>query len=176
MNAKEIFHNKWVSTLQTDDGYVYNHETRCNGKIVAIFPFVSTSSPIQYLARYEATPCHQNDEIYFSSITGGVDDNDIEGTAIKELEEEAGIIADKSELIDLGTIYPSKSQDTVIHLFGIDIAGKKIGKAHGDGSLHEQNAYCELETDLLKIVFGQSPLPSVMFMRLVMLNKIKLGV
>ena len=171
-NYESIYENEWLSLRKLDD-YIYSHETRCNGKIVAILPFIP--EPFQYIARYEATPCIENDQIRFCSITGGVEENNVEGTVIMELKEEAGIIAKESELIKLGTIYPSKSQDTVVYLFGIDITGKEIGEATGDGSNHETNAYVKLENDISKLITCKDPLNVVMFSRLLLLKRINLN-
>ena len=168
---KTLFENKFISTFETDEGYVFSHDSRCNGQIVAILPFIP--DPLQFLIRFEVTPCHQNGEIYNSSITGGVENDDVEETAIQELEEEAGLIAEKFELINIGIIYPSKSQDTVIHLFGLDITGKEIGEAMGDGSLFETLAYCKLSSNIDDIISSKSPLNHVMLLRLMRLGKIK---
>jgi hypothetical protein len=46
-------------------------------------------------------------------------------------------------MVALGTVRPSKSTDTIVHLFGVDVAGKKQSKPEGDGSDGEKDAYVE---------------------------------
>jgi len=172
MEREILFDNQWIQMCKIDD-YVFSHEKRCNGKIVAIFPFIP--EPFQYLARMEATPCIENDKIRFCSITGGVEHDDPVATAILELQEEAGIIAEKHELIKLGIVNPSKSQDTEVYLFGIDITNKEIGKATGDGSEHDKNAFCKMMNDIYALVGCKDPLNLVMFLRLALLKRIDIG-
>lgn len=63
---------------------------------------------------------------------------------MNELGEEAGYHASIKDLIDLGTVYDSKSSDTVIYMFAInfDIADIRKVKATGDGTVGEKGAYC----------------------------------
>lgn len=165
-----LYDNKWIQLRETDN-YVYSHESRCNGKIIAVLPFIP--KPFKYLARYEGTPCQANGVIKFCAITGGVEHDDPIATTLLELKEEAGVVATADELIDLGTVYPSKSQDTVIYLYGIDITGKTwTTTPTGDGSEHERTAYCELSSDQLSLINGQDPLNIVMFSRLIALDYI----
>jgi len=54
---KTLCENDWVSLLDLN-GYVYSHETRCNGVIVAILPYRRTEKGrLQFLLRREITPC-----------------------------------------------------------------------------------------------------------------------
>ena len=151
MSDKILHDNKWIQLLETDDGYVYSHEKRCGGEIISVLPFKRVEGEdgdeFHYLARMEATPCHEGDEIKFTSITGGVEECGIKASVIMELKEEAGVIATEDELIDLGFVYPSKSQDTKVYLFAVDITGKEVGEAVGDGSKHEASAYVEWSSD-----------------------------
>jgi len=153
---KILHDNKWIQLLETDDGYVYSHEKRCGGEIIAVLPFklvkTLTGDVFKYLARMEATPCHEGDKLKFTSITGGVEECGIKASVIMELREEAGVIATEDELIELGFIYPSKSQDTKVYLFAMDITGKKVGEAVGDGSKHEESAYVEWSSDSKMLV------------------------
>lgn len=142
MDIKELYHNDWLSLMETD-GYVFSHETRSNGKIVALLVFkLKPNGEIEeVLGRFENTPCHF-DGFSLSSITGGVENDDVKGTAIKELLEEAGLIADKTDLIPLGTVRPTKSTDTEVFLLGVNAEGKKWVEAKGDGSKGEKHAFC----------------------------------
>jgi len=147
---KTLCENKWISLKEINipemgiNGYVFSHETRCNGKIVAILPYrINDKNELEYLIRYEVTPCWGlKQEI--SSITGGVEEDDPIHTAVEEMYQEAGYEILPQELIGLGTSHASKSSDTIYYLFSVDLTGKeKIGEAKGDGSNLEQMAECK---------------------------------
>src|SRR5947209_16754655 len=96
------------------NGYVYSHETRCQGRIMAILPFrkvLGTRKPF-FLVKLEMTPCWSFDRER-SAITGGYEGGDIKRDAIRELYEEAGYTAVPDDLIPLGESYASKSSDTI---------------------------------------------------------------
>jgi len=59
------------------------------------------------------------------------------------LWEEAGYRVDVDDLIGLGQVRPSKSADTVVHLFAVDLTGKTQSTPQGDGSRFEANASVE---------------------------------
>jgi len=162
MPAKDLYKNDWLS-LKEMDGYIYSHESRSNGKIVAILVVDSEKHPGEVLGRYEDCPPHE-DGITLTSITGGVEDDDVEGTAVMELKEEAGYVADETELIPLGTVRPTKSTDTTVYLFGIDVKGKEQGEAEGDGSEGEKGAYTDWVTEK-EAVDCKDPLVATMIAR-----------
>jgi len=137
---KELYHNKWLSLYQTGN-YIYSHESRSNGKLVAVL-VVDSTRPGKVFGRIELCPAHF-DGFQLTSITGGVEHDDPVTTALHELDEEAGLKADKHDLIPLGTVRPSKSADTTVYLYMYDAKGQKPGEAKGDGSEGEQGAYCD---------------------------------
>jgi 8-oxo-dGTP pyrophosphatase MutT (NUDIX family) len=169
-HTEVLYDNKWVSLkkiVKPEDGiegYVFSHEKRCNGKIVAILPFKDElldpkdntidkglalyfkffkEVPYQrfFLIREEFTPCWGLGETFRSSITGGVENENVRDTAVEEIAQEAGYKVAKEDLIYLGTGFGSKSSDTVYFLFAVDLTGKeKTLKADGDGSLLEKKA------------------------------------
>lgn len=148
MKIETLHNNSWLSLRKIIDplngvsGYIYSHETRCNGNIVAILPFKNTNNGISIMLRNEITPCWSM-ESSISSITGGVDmGNTPRKTAMHELKEEAGYIADITEFVSLGTCRGSKSNDTTYHLFAIDVTDKYRTNANGDGSELEKKANC----------------------------------
>lgn len=147
MQVNELYHNDWLSLKEVvapeEDiqGYVFSHETRCNGKIVVVLPFRKNGDNFEYGLRKEVTPSWSLDP-EISALTGGFE-NDIEDTAIMELEEEAGFKAEKRELIDLGESYASKSSDTVYSLFAVDVTGKEEGEALGDGTKQDAEGTIE---------------------------------
>ena len=144
-----LLENKWLSLKimkypeKGINGYVFSHETRCNGKIISILPFKKTpSGNYMYLLRKEVTPCWNPDQQVISSITGGVDNDDISTTVIHEMIEEGGYEITLENIISLGTTYGVKSSDTVYYYFTIDLTGFKRKIATGDGSELEKQAEC----------------------------------
>jgi len=161
--------NDWLSLCKmTDpergvDGYVFSHETRCDGNIVSILPFRLEGGRREVLLREEVTPCW-SDKAVIGSITGGVDagDGPLE-TAVRELAEEAGYEVTPREMLPLGTTFGVKSSDTTYHLFAVDLTWKKKGVARGDGSALESQARCVWTRDVSRAV---DPLVAASFIRL----------
>ena len=137
-----LYENHYLS-LKKRGNYIYSHESRSNGKLVAILVYDS-SRPDVVLGRYEICPAHGDTSPQLCAITGGVEKGKtpIE-SAITELREEAGYCADESELESLGFVRPSKSADTVTYLYAFDANGKTQHKVTGDGSFYERGAYCK---------------------------------
>lgn len=167
--------NDWVSLMVVRDpgkgvdGYVYSHETRCRGRIVAVLPWRSVDSDgsREYLLKSEITPCWSMDHQVLSSVTGGWEGGAIEEDAVREMLEETGYAVTAGELQPLGTCYASKSADTIYSLFAVDVTGKAQGEAPGDGSR------IEAESGTVWLTFAglrdiQDPLVSVMALRLVL--------
>jgi len=150
-----LFSNDWVALKEVKNpdegvnGYVYLHESRCDGKIIVLLPFRRTKPKTEYLLRKEVTPCWSMKQV-ISSITGGYEKSEgIKGTAVMELEEEAGYEVKEKDLIPLGTCRGTKSCDTVYHLFAVDLTDKeKTTDAKGDGSELEAKAECVWRTNL----------------------------
>lgn len=133
------------------NGYIYSHEIRCNGEIVAILPYRWKNydgSELEFLLRSEVTPCWGLDEHYISCITGGVENGDPNGTAVLEMKEEAGYKISTKELEKWGTCFGTKSSDTIYHLYTVDLTGKKGFEAQGDGSELEAKAECIWKDDI----------------------------
>jgi 8-oxo-dGTP pyrophosphatase MutT (NUDIX family) len=138
-----LYQNHYFSVHQRD-GYVFIHEVRCNGVIVALLPFrTSPNTKIEYLARLEHCPAH-GPEMERCSITGGLEPGkSVQETACLELWQEAGYQVDPEELISLGEARPTKSADTVVHLFAVDVTHKAQSPPPGDGSRYEAMASVE---------------------------------
>lgn len=171
MTKEELYHDKWLSLFVVKapakgvNGYVYSHETRCCGEIVAILPYRKpTNGVYQYLLKSEMTPCWGLDQ-KLSSITGGWEGGDIRSDAVREMKEETGYDISKAELINLGASYASKSSDTIYSLFSVDLTGKEPGEAIGDGSRveSESKAIWVNPNRLYEIL---DPQVSVMYLRL----------
>jgi 8-oxo-dGTP pyrophosphatase MutT (NUDIX family) len=110
-----LYANGFLSLKKKGD-YIYAHESRSDGKLVAILVYDS-SRPNLVLGRYEICPAHDDPVPQLCAITGGIDIGHapIEA-AIEELREEAGYVAEPTELESLGEIRPSKSADTAYGL------------------------------------------------------------
>lgn len=148
-------------------GYIYSHEVRCNGKIVAILPYreKNNNGDLEFLLRSEVTPCWGLDEYFISSITGGVEENDVEGSAVNEIKEEAGYDVTIDELEDRGTCFGTKSSDTVYYLFTVDLTGKEGYEAQGDGSELEAKAECVWRDDVSE---GVDPLLFTLYYKFIL--------
>lgn len=134
-----IFDNEWLSVKEIKapemdiNGYVYSHESRCEGKIIAVLPFRKKDGYVEFGVRHEITPAWGLKPVY-SALTGGYEGGDPRDTAVMEVKEEAGFDVDKDDLIDLGNSYASKSADTIYYLYAADVTGLEEGEAAGDGS------------------------------------------
>ena len=154
MSIEVLYKTKWVSLRRMTlpetgvTGYDYLHEDRCGGKIITILPYRHEITPgfktgkVEYLLRNEVTPCWGMKE-KISSITGGVENDNIIETVIHEMAEEAGYEIKRNELRFLDISYGTKSSDTKYYLYTVDLTGKKKTlEADGDGSELEKMAEC----------------------------------
>jgi 8-oxo-dGTP pyrophosphatase MutT (NUDIX family) len=179
MTDETLYQNEWVSLKKITapekgiNGYVYSHETRCQGRIVAILPFKTGGKKFEILLKSEVTPCWNTDIPILSTITGGYEGGDIRDDAVRELLEETGYQVSKSELITLGTSFASKSSDTIYELFSVDLTGKEKSEALGDGSrLEKESVSVWNHPD--RIFECKDPQASVMLIRF--LNIIQKGI
>jgi ADP-ribose pyrophosphatase YjhB (NUDIX family) len=134
-----LHENEWLSLRLVRDpsrgvgGYVYSHETRRQGRTVAILPFRNSGLGREYLVKSEVTPCWGFDQV-MSAITGEYEGGDIADDAVREMLEETGYAINHGELIPLGESYASKSSDTIYTLYSVDLTGRTAGEAIGDGT------------------------------------------
>jgi ADP-ribose pyrophosphatase YjhB (NUDIX family) len=169
-SVQTLHENTWVSLKVIRkpeagvNGYVYSHETRCAGRIVAVLPYRDTPSGREYLVKSEMTPCWGFDQVP-SAITGGYEGGDIEDDAVREMLEETGYEITRGELIPLGESFASKSADTVYSLFSVDLTGREAGEAIGDGTRVEAES-AAVWTRFGQLAFMKDPQLHVMFLRL----------
>ena len=136
---KTLFQNQFLAVIERD-GYFFSREIRCDGVIVAILPYRMNDNKLSFLARFEVCPAH-GQEPELCSITGGLSRNSsVEETAQKELWEEAGYRVEVGEFIRLGQVKPSKSADTIAHLFAVDVSAKAQSTPAGYSSRFEADA------------------------------------
>lgn len=188
----QVLHeNAWVSLRVVRNpaagvsGYVYSHETRCRGRIVAVLPYrdvtgdqcgcgedaaihrrgcTSGLSWREYLVKSEMTPCWGFSQV-LSAITGGYEGGDIEDDAVRELLEETGYAITREELIPLGESFASKSADTVYSLFTADLTGREAGEAIGDGTRLEAESPA-VWSDAMMLAAIRDPQVAVMYVRI----------
>ena len=135
--VKTLFKNEWVSLMSTPEengqGYIYAHETRCNGNIVAVLLYERIGKDgWKYGLREEKTPCW-GDKAQLSSLTGGVEKGSTPAAAaVKEIMEEAGLVCVENDLKSLGNCRGTKSSDTLYHLFALDVSGLKQVEPTGE--------------------------------------------
>lgn len=170
-----LHHNAWLSLWSAAkpeagvDGYIFSHETSCDGRIVAILPFrevILGGDALEFLVKNEMTPCwgfHKE----LSSITGCYEGEDIAEDAIREMLEETGYVIHKDELLDLGESFASKSSDTIYQLYSVNLTGKVPGEAIGDGSRIESESEA-VWVSYDKLFTLKDPQIHVMFLRLIM--------
>ena len=169
----DLTDNKWLNLRELKvpelgiNGYVYSHEVRCHGEIVAVLPFRRhPGGDMEVLLRTEIVPPWSLSP-QGCAITGGCDH---EGeapsqVALRELEEEAGY-AGTPPFIRLGTCRGTKSTDTLYHLFAVDVEGLTPGEAKGDGSALEAAGGTQWST---QPEVCQDPLVGIMYVRLMRL-------
>jgi len=169
MEVNTLYDNEWLQLKEMKapehdiNGYVFSHEVRCGGKIIAVLPYHDD----QIVLREEVTPCWHPTEPQLSSITGGVEDDDVITTVLEELLEEANIKATEDQLISLGICRGTKSTDTEYHLYAIEVDpdAQDLTAGQGDGSELERKAKC-VWYDIEDAHMTVDPLVSMLLIRL----------
>lgn len=167
LQEKVLYNNEWISLISKDSPvgpYVYSHETRCNGNIVAILPYYRFGlDGWKYGVRYEIVPCW-GDKHEKCALTGGVDNGeDPKKSAVRELFEESGIVCKESDFVSLGTCRGTKSTDTTYHLYAIDIQGKSTETPTGEETKTDPEAKMIWTHEVKDI---QCPIFNTMYVRL----------
>lgn len=149
-----VHDNEWLSLQKIVDpdnhidGYIFSHETRCDGKIIAILPYQKNQKgDVEYLIREEVTPCWDDKPIK-SSLTGGLEKGKTPAEiALEELQQESGYSIEPDELIELGTVFGTKSCDTTYFLYTADLTNKTQGTKGGDGTYLDENGTVSWENE-----------------------------
>ena len=121
-------------------------EPWCNNQGVAILPYVLKDNEYHYLLTKEYNPLFKNKQIsQYSTITGGIENNNHYQTVIQEMLEETGIdVKNKKVKIQyLGKHYANKSSTKLWYFYGIDLTNlnldlTKTYKGSGDNSIGEK--------------------------------------
>jgi 8-oxo-dGTP pyrophosphatase MutT (NUDIX family) len=173
---KVVFNSEFVSLIVRDNWYYFSHNNKSNGFGVIILPYdLRDVSDPKILARFERTICHikgyspDNNDIFMTSITGQMDkpEKSAEQTAIQELKEEAGIIANSEDLEYLGYTYPSKMSDSEYYIFAYDASNSELNIPEGDGSLGEKDSFVRWERANFVIENCNCPMVSLAYVRLI---------
>jgi len=175
-----LYSSKFLSLAKRDDWYEFCHSKDSNGLGVMVLPYnlKEVNNP-KILARFEYTPCHakgfsveiSGKNLFMTSITGQADKpgKSLEDIAIEELKEEAGIVADRNKLENLGYVYPSKMSDTEINIYAYDASDSVLMKPEGDGTLGEEDSFVRWESANFVIENCNCPIIGMAYLRL--LNK-----
>lgn len=171
---KVLFESKWVTvvekTLPNGGKYIYTKADWCNSHGVAILPYRRSKKSghnIEVLARFELIPSH-SDDLELGAIMGGCDHAGEEPvvTAWRELMEEGGYKVPIENIIDLGVSRPSKSTDSTMHLYAVNVnLGHEEVEATGDGTLVEEGGYSKW-ISLDEMIYANEPLLQTMYLRL----------
>ncbi|KKN06102.1 hypothetical protein LCGC14_1080610 [marine sediment metagenome] len=167
-----VYKNKWLSVKKTPDNYYYVHEERSKGHLVAVLGWRGK----EILGRYERCPAHSQ-KIELCSLTGGIDSRKSNWQqaalhyAQKELEEESGIKVSQNRFVSLGTVKHSKSADTIVHLFSIELIKEEpVENPKGDNSEGEKGAYCKW-VSLKEAIDCKDPLVHAMILMILRSNQ-----
>ena len=145
---KLLYKGEYLSIYEKDGWYTYCRDR--TGEIIGVLVFTKDKrgNIEKILGRYEYDV--QTGEQKLTSITGGVEEGQTPmECAIVEMGEESGFDVVEEDLIELGTMQPAKSEDTVIHLYAFDATGMEDMRREdsiGDGTKGEEDAYCDWVT------------------------------
>ncbi|MBP1525256.1 MAG: NUDIX hydrolase [Spiroplasma sp. WSS] len=121
-------------------------EPWCNNQGVVILPYVLKDNEYHYLLSTEYNPLFKNKQISeYSTITGGLENNNHYQTVINEMWEETGIDIrnEKVKIHYLGKHYANKSSTKLWYFYGIDLTKLNLDliktyKGTTDGSIGEK--------------------------------------
>lgn len=142
-----LFNNPWITVRQDNKGYVYANVPEG----VAILPYKTENDKTLYLLRSEQNSVLAPEGSLITVITGRRDkeDKDSEGKddnwdiqcAIRELEEEAGIVATEDKITLLGEMSTNKHTKQSDILLAIDVTGLEENEPETDGTDDEAQSY-----------------------------------
>jgi len=144
MSSKEkiLYQNKWVSLVERynpESGDTYTVFKEADKVIILPYFIANNELYIVYLLEPISTWSGKLPEI--TCISGTIEKKeDFFNTAIRELEEETGIIQKNESMWEyVGGFYHSKSATSKRHLYVVDITDSDLVKKSTDGSWFEKN-------------------------------------
>lgn len=137
-----LFNNPWITVRQDNKGYVYANVPEG----VAILPYKTEDDKTLYMLRSEQNSVLAPEGSLITVITGRRDDEDKEEQwyiqcAIRELEEEAGIIVTEDKITLLGEMSTNKHTKQSDMLLAIDVTGLEENEPETDGTDDEIQSY-----------------------------------
>jgi len=141
-----LWQGKWVKIISPKDmPYEMVSELHGTGNAIVCYPLVEKDDKIFLGVRKEHCPPYlmkdKEDRLWYTVITGMIDedDNSAEEAMLRELREEAGIIANDYEILYHKSNCPNtKVSDIRNDFFVIKITDFEIEKAKGDGTKNEE--------------------------------------
>lgn len=129
-----LYKSDWHTIGLCGDNYEYVDKRRG----VCILPYKTESCEQLFLVRMEQNPIYGKNP---TCITGMIDDGEtpIE-TSVRELLEEAGILASADRFTEVGSVYAGKDRLTPDVMFVCDVTGLPQNIPIGDGSSDESNS------------------------------------
>jgi hypothetical protein len=107
------------------NSFIYTHETRYEGKFVAVLPYKIIEDRIQYLLKKDMVYCWSDKQPILYPINYGFESKKFENMEVSirnKIFEEIGYNIDiNNDIIDLGTAFNNTSSDSEYYLFAIDL-------------------------------------------------------
>jgi len=150
MEAKQLYNGEWINLVSWN-----NYEFVDEASIVLVVLIRKDSEEVLYGIREEYCPPYFYDsespdsateELYYTLITGGIEEGeDAEDALYREIEEEAGIqiVPGQSQIIALsGSIPMVKFASTQVYPFVVNLepGSFKVVEAIGDGTENEKKS------------------------------------
>ncbi|WP_400254945.1 ankyrin repeat domain-containing protein [Spiroplasma endosymbiont of Cleonymus obscurus] len=147
---KVLFDSKFIRVI-IENNFIYVQEPWCNNQGVAILPYVLKDNQYHFLQIHnENNPAQKKSKVsQYSTITGGLENNQFYTTVVNEMFEETGIDISENVTIDrLGPYsFANKSSDKKWYLYAIDLTNLNLdinqtyyGKG-GDGTDFEKGIH-----------------------------------
>lgn len=164
MNEQQkLWCNKWISVFELDSWYSIYRIGKTNSG-VAILPYRIKDGNLEILMRIEN--CLPHGGFVETTITGMIeeDENPLQ-TAIKELREETGYVAE--DLTYLGWVYTSKASDYKQYMYSIDLTDEEPEEQiEGDGTIGEMGASTIWKQPIPEVFKSNAPLLHTMILKL----------
>lgn len=143
MNIKTLWQGKWISVVSpVDSPYEAIHEK----DIVIVIPIITRNKLRHVGIRYEHCPPYfikdENEQNYYTVISGKIEDGEnAEQTAVRELQEESGVIALEYECEIIADKIPiCKSTDMRATICKLNIKRCNLENPKGDGTVNEEKS------------------------------------
>lgn len=172
MTDKILYTTPYLQLVERDGWYYFARIPGSSGGVSILVYRLGEHKSV--LGRYEKTVSHGDEKPTLTSVAGGIEEGELPlAAAVRETREETGYDVDASEFESLGRCTLSTNQDTIIHLFAVDVTGKERGEAVPDGTKGEEDAYCDWVT-AREAIMSKSAYMSALMMRLYVMSGVRL--